>query len=365
MARKSRVQQMLEEGVREGVCPGAVVAAGLEGDIVLSAFAGLRSTEPPGIEVDKGTIFDLGSLTKPLVTTLAVMRLVELGIIDLDKRIAEIFPGGIPGDKADITPRLLLCHAAGFEPWRDYYRRLEAVEQDERKARCRSWILEEPLSYAPGGGSVYSDLGFILLEWVVEESVGLEMGDYVEEGFFRPLGMNRTFLCRTARSPRFEKEVFAATERCSWRGRVLQGEVHDENAFAMGGYSGHAGLFGTAEEVFVLARLLRDLLSGERDDLFRPETVRTFFQRQSQISGCSRALGWDMPSGEDPAAGRYFSHNSVGHLGFPGTSLWMDLEKDVQVVLLTNRVHPTRGNRMIREFRPRIHDCIMEELGKA
>ena len=208
---------------------------------------------------------------------------------------------------------------------------------------------------------IYSDLGFMLLEWVVEEAFGLDMGDYAESVFFEPLGMKRTFLYRRDETSRFPSEAFAATEKCPWRGRTIQGEVHDENAYAMGGYSGHAGLFSTAGEVYFLARLLMDHALSLRSDLFEPATVRLFFERQSLIPGCGRALGWDMPAAVGSAAGRYFSPRSVGHLGFPGTSLWMDLEKDVQVVFLTNRVHPTRENRAIREFRPRIHDRIMQE----
>ncbi|MFO7784483.1 MAG: serine hydrolase domain-containing protein [Thermodesulfobacteriota bacterium] len=365
MSGKDRIREELEAGVLEGVYPGALLVAGLGGEIVFSAHAGRRSLEPPGYEVDGETIFDLGSLTKPLVTTLAMMRLVDQGYLDLDRPIAEILPGSLPDDKADITSRLLLCHAAGFPDWRGYYRRLEGVDPEKRKARCRTWVLEEPPVYGPGKGSIYTDLGFMLLEWVVEEAAGVEMGEYVESLFFGPLGLERTFLFRTARPSGFEKEMFAATERCPWRGRILQGEVHDENAFALGGYSGHAGLFGTAGEVFTLACLLRDHVLGNRNDLFRSETVRVFFQGQKDIPGCGRALGWDMPSRKCSAAGRHFSKQSVGHLGFPGTSLWMDLENDVQVVLLTNRVHPTRENRLIQGFRPRIHDCIMEELGLA
>lgn len=365
MSGKDRIRRELEAGVLEGVYPGAVLVAGLKGEVVFSAHAGRRSLDPPGYEVDEDTIFDLGSLTKPLVTALAIMRLADQGRIDLDRPIAEILPGKHPHDKNDITSRLLLCHAAGFPDWRDYYRRLEGVEPEERKAICRSWILKESSAYSPGKGSIYSDLGFMILEWVLETVTGLDMGEYVESLFFEPLGLKRTFLFRTATASGFEKDMFAATERCTWRRRIIQGEVHDENAFALGGYSGHAGLFGTAGEVFAIACLLRDHVLDERNDLFRPGTVRAFFKRQSGIPGCDRALGWDMPSGEGSAAGRHFSKESVGHLGFPGTSLWMDLEKDVQVVLLTNRIHPTRENRLIQGFRPRIHDCIMEELGKG
>lgn len=365
VSAEDRIQRELDAGVREGVYPGASLVVGLGGEVVFSGVAGKRCIEPSGQDVDRETLFDLGSLTKPLATTLAVMRLVDLGRMDLDRPVAELLPVDPPPDKRAVTPRLLLCHAAGFPDWKDYYRRLEDVAPEERKARCRSWILQEDLVVAPGRGCVYSDLGFMLLEWLVERASGMGLGTYVESLFYEPLGLGRLFLFRRDRPLCYPKEAFAATEACLWRRRTLRGEVHDENAFALGGYSGHAGLFGTADDVWALARLLRDHVAGERFDLLEPETVRTFFQRQSGIPECGRALGWDTPSRNGSSAGVHFSPASVGHLGFPGTSLWMDLEQDVQVVLLTNRVHPSRGNRRIQAFRPRIHDCIFEELGLA
>ena len=154
------------------------------------------------------------------------------------------------------------------------------------------------------------------------------------------------------------------TEDCPWRERVIRGEVHDENAFALGGYSGHAGLFGTVDDVYHIVNMLRGHYRGGRRDFFRPETVRDFFRRQDLVPGCTWALGWDTPSEESSSAGNYFSRNSVGHLGFTGTSVWMDLDKDVIVILLTNRIHPTRNNERIKAFRPKLHDTVMEELGR-
>ncbi len=363
MVTMDGIQQELESGAREGVYPGAVLVVGCQGEIVFSGCAGRTSVEPPGRQVDEATLFDLGSLTKPLVTTLAMMRLVDLGRLELDRPLGEILPGAVSPDKRHLTSRLLLCHAAGFPDWRDYYRRLEGVAPEERKPLCRAWILEDPLAYVPGEACVYSDLGFMLLEWVVEQAAGMDMGDYVESLFYQPLGLERLLLFRREQAPRFSKGDFAATEHCPWRKRTMQGEVHDENAFALGGFSGHAGLFGTAEQVWALACLLQDHAAGKRFDLLRPETVQDFFRRQEVVPGCSRALGWDTPSAKGSSAGNRFSTATVGHLGFPGTSLWMDLEQNVQIVLLTNRVHPSRKNRLIQDFRPRIHNRVMEELG--
>jgi CubicO group peptidase (beta-lactamase class C family) len=166
-------------------------------------------------------------------------------------------------------------------------------------------------------------------------------------------------------SKRFEKAQFAATEDCPWRKKILRGEVQDENAFAMGGYSGHAGLFGTAGDVYGIADMLRAHFRGERQDYFKPQTVRRFFTPQEIVDNSTWALGWDMPSLENSSSGNHFSRNSFGHLGFTGTSIWMDLDQDVIVVFLTNRVHPSRDNEKIKAFRPRLHDVIMEELGNA
>jgi CubicO group peptidase (beta-lactamase class C family) len=159
------------------------------------------------------------------------------------------------------------------------------------------------------------------------------------------------------------KEEFAATEDCPWRKRVLQGEVHDDNAWSLGGYSGHAGLFGTAEEVYGIANMLRQHSLGKRKDFFKPETVREFFRRQDVVPGSDWALGWDTRALEGSSAGKYFSRDSVGHTGFTGTSLWMDFEKDVIAILLTNRVHPKRDNDKIKQFRPVFHEAVMGALG--
>jgi serine-type D-Ala-D-Ala carboxypeptidase len=272
----------------------------------------------------------------------------------------------------------------------------------DRKRLLREWIIKEPFAYEPGRGNVYSDLGFMLLEWVIEEQTGLNLPQYAHEHFYGLLGLKRTFFWGTREKtnpPRppftkggsigegremdsrlskvphavhgnealgmsYPKEAFAATEDCPWRKRVLLGEVHDDNAWALGGYSGHAGLFSTAEEVYVIANMLREHHFGTRADFFKPETVREFFRRQDVVPGSDWALGWDTRALEGSSAGKYFSRDSVGHTGFTGTSVWMDFEKDVIAILLTNRVHPTRNNDKMKAFRPVFHEAVMEEVGK-
>ncbi len=357
------IASILEAGVGEGVFPGAVLLFAKEGQILFHECCGHLSLIPRRIRMKRNTIFDLASLTKPLCTTLAIMKLVDEGKIHLDHSLSHLIPTNLTADKRDLTPRLLLSHCAGFADWKPYYLELVERKAEERKKALRERILKEPLTYDPGKGCIYSDLGFMILEWIIEEISGMAMHPFVQHHFYQPLSLKSTFLCREAPGQPFKKGIFAATEACPWRKKVIQGEVHDENAWALGGYSGHAGLFGTAEEVYRVVNLLRQHVLEERDDYLKPETVRAFFTRQDMVKESTWCLGWDTPSQENSSAGEYFSHNSVGHTGFTGTSVWMDLDQDVVVVLLTNRVHPTRNNDKIRAFRPRLHDLIMEELG--
>jgi serine-type D-Ala-D-Ala carboxypeptidase len=358
------VKALLVEGVREAVYPGAIVLVSSRRDIVFFEAVGRRVTTPWEAPMLRDTVFDLASLTKPLATTMALMKLVDEGTINLDEPIQRILGGSLPPDKCAVTCRLLLCHAAGFPDWQPFYLDLEALPLALRETQLRRWLLERPLACRPGTDTIYSDLGFMMLKWVVERASGAGVVDYLESHLYGPLGLEQTFLnINAAFDLELGKAHFAATEDCPWRRMVMLGQVHDENAYALGGYSGHAGLFSNAEEIRVLADLLMQHFRGEREDFFRPESVRAFFRRQNLTKRSTWALGWDTPSEEGSSAGRYFSPHSVGHLGFTGTSIWMDLEKDVIVIFLTNRIHPTRKNEKIRAFRPRLHDRVMEALG--
>jgi len=363
--RISRVEALLEKGRQEGVFPGAVLLVAQGGFRRIFLAVGKRALFPRPLPMEKETLFDLASLTKPLATTLAVMKLVDAGAIELDQPIQAILPHAVPEDKRGITPRLLLSHSAGLVDWAPFYLDLEGVAPKERKAVLRESLLELPLAHAPGIGALYSDLGFMLLEWAVEIAARMPLPRFLEQVFYGPLQLNDTGFFAGDLPPRCHADRFAATEDCPWRKRIIQGSVHDDNACALGGYSGHAGLFGTAAEVYVLADLLREHWLGERNDFLKPETVRTFFKRQDRVKGSTWALGWDTPSRVNSSAGSYFSETSVGHLGFTGTSLWMDLEQDVIIVFLSNRVHPTRKNDKIKAFRPVLHDHVMQALGLA
>jgi CubicO group peptidase (beta-lactamase class C family) len=359
-AREKGIKKLLEKGVTQGVYPGAVLLVAHNGRIIFLQAVGHLSLIPKPVPMRTDTIFDLASLTKPLATTLAMMKMVGEGTIDLDQPLSELITSSPLMDIKDLTPRLLLSHAAGLKDWEPFYLDLIKQSPDKRKGMLREALVNSPLQYRPGKGCLYSDLGFMILDWIIEETTGITLPEFLDNFFFNSLSLKTTFFSKTACPEHLSEDRFAATEACPWRNDIVQGYVHDENAYALGGYSGHAGLFGVAEEVYLLIGLLRAHFLGEQDDYLNPGIVRTFFTKQDLVDGSTRALGWDTPSSEDSSSGKYFSPHSVGHLGFTGTSLWMDLEQDVIVIFLTNRIHPSRNNEKIKAFRPKIHDLIME-----
>lgn len=389
-----RIREVIDGGIREGVFPGAVLLVARRGRVVFFESFGNRILVPRAAPMKRQTIFDLASLTKVFATTLAMMKLVDSGRVGLDQHLSELIPGADLAEKRVLTPRLLLTHSSGLPAHKPFFTDLVEYPPDRRKQVLRDWIVREPDAYERGKGSVYSDLGFMLLEWVIEARTGTTLKEFTEESFYEPLGLKRTFFraenlpsSHSNTSPpslKGEKSFvsphpaggkkekgkttgalqFAATQYCPWRKRLLLGEVDDENAFALGGHSGHAGLFSTAEDVWTLSDMLRGHYLAIRSDFLRPETVREFFRRQDIVEGSDWALGWDTRALKGSSAGKFFSRDSVGHTGFTGTSVWMDLVKDVTAIFLTNRVHPTRDNtEKFKDFRPRVHNAIMEDLG--
>lgn len=370
-----RIDQEMRAAVERNVFPGAVLLV-RDGERVfyLRAF-GDRQTEPQRKPMQEGTIFDLSSLTKPLATGLAFMLLVRDGKVHPDDRVTRFFHNfGVYG-KTHVTMRHLLCHSSGLAGWRPYYKEILQIERRGEKvnfvgsAAAKEYVYQQICRERPEGPAgvraVYSDLGFMLLGALVEMVTGSTLDRFCQERIYRPLGLRAmSFIdLSMVRARRIQPvtEMIAATERCPWRKRVLCGEVHDDNASAMGGVAGHAGLFGAARDVDTLLCRLKACWAGA-DDFIPAPLLRQFWTRDTTIPGSTWALGWDTPSPQHSAAGTLFSPQTVGHLGFTGTSMWMDLERDRHVVLLTNRVHPSRDNNAIKEFRPIIHDMINQAL---
>ncbi|MGH8059924.1 MAG: serine hydrolase domain-containing protein [Candidatus Entotheonellia bacterium] len=355
------VSRLLARGLAEGSFPGAVLLVGYKGQLVFEEAVGDATQRPVPRPMTLDTVFDLASLTKPIATTTALMLLVDTGKVGLDTPILTYFRACSLTDQNTSRVRQLLSHCTGLPAWRPYYRTIDpSLPQHHRKTRVYQEVHAEPLSALPGTTVCYSDLGFILLGELVETIVGTALDEFCRQAIFHPLGLTGMRFFDLAR-PRPLDLPFASTEDCPWRKHVLHGEVHDENAWIMGGVAGHAGLFATGREVW---RFAEGLLGGLRGHpwLVSMATLRAFGQRQSMPKESTWALGWDTPSQGRSASGQYFSSGAIGHLGFTGTSLWIDPQKDVSVVFLTNRIHPSRQREGIRTFRPVIHDAVMQAL---
>lgn len=371
----SAVDGVLEEAVRDGTFPGAVVLVRQDGEVVYRKAHGYRSLEPERTPLNEDTVFDLASLTKPLATTVALMRFVAEKKIRLDDRISRFFPNFGTCGKTATTIRQLLSHSSGLPAWRPYCEELRAKKQKvtrlvtlgSQSARdfIYAQIQREKAEYEPGADALYSDLGFMLLGALIEDMSGTSLDQYCWNKIYRPLGLQAIGFINleTLRQKKYETatEMIAPTERCPWRGRILCGEVHDDNAYAMGGVAGHAGLFAPIDEVDRLVSTLVECHAGAHP--FLPaDVVRDFWTVNTAVPASTWACGWDTPSPQGSSAGEFFSSRSVGHLGFTGTSVWIDLERNIHIIMLSNRVHPRRENEKITAFRPILHNAVMKTL---
>lgn len=333
------LQQVLSQAEQEGAFPRAVLLAGTKGrDAATECGDGAR-------------LFDLASLTKVLATTAAAMILYERGKFDLDAPVVSVVPEFAAGDdrKKRVTMRMLLAHSSGLPAHEKFY--LRCKSRDELLAA----VYATPLEAEPMSRAVYSDIGFILLGEAIERIAEETLDKFCRRKIFEPLGMSSTMF----NPPESLRSSIVPTADDTWfRHRVIQGEVHDDNAYVMGGVAGHAGLFSTADDVMKFAQCM--LRGGS--PIFKPETVALFTTRESSPVGTTRTLGWDTPS-QPSQSGKYLSSRAYGHLGYTGTSLWIDPEKDLAIVLLTNRTWPDNKNEAIKQWRPRIHDAVVEELG--
>ena len=355
----------LRQSVACGDVPGVVVCVAYRDEIVWHEAYGAASWVPERRAMRLETLFDIASLTKVMATTPLLLGAHRDGVLQLDDPLRRFYPS-ISADAGAVTVRQLLSHSGGFADWLPLYAKLgNDGTGRQRRRRAAALILQEPLTYPPGHASVYSDLGFIVLGDILERCYAQPLDVLFEQRVAGPLGLSAVSY-RPLDAPEAGGQPldFAATERCEWRGRVLSGEVHDANAWAMGGVAAHAGLFATAIAVWEFAHAMLEAAAGHRDWL-PPELLRQSWQRQPAPPDTTRALGWDTPTPRRSSAGSFFSTNAVGHLGFTGCSLWIDLERQVSVALCTNRVHPSRRADAISRLRPRVHDLVMHALGVA
>ena len=341
--------EVVQRGVDEGAFPAGVVEVGRRGGALWRQAFGTLDTDSDSAPTEENTVFDLASLTKVLATTSLTMRLVERGALALNHPIRKWIREWRGTDREDVTLRALLTHSSGLTAWLPFFRD-HTGRQEYQHA-----ISSLPLEYRPDTQSIYSDLGFILLGFILEDAGGRSFQSYTTE-FLASL----TSAPLMFNPPAALRPTIAPTENDAWRGRRLVGEVHDENCWALGGAAGHAGLFGTAEAVGDIARAILGALVDGDARLASADTVRLFVTRYSAATG-SRALGWDtmLPTS---SCGTKMSPAAFGHTGFTGTSLWIDPVRDLYVVFLTNRVNPSRENTAIQQIRPALHDSVLTAL---
>jgi CubicO group peptidase (beta-lactamase class C family) len=373
IARKlARVDRELDRAIDAAEIPGAVVLARVHrgGEwLEHASVRGLAVARPERIPMARETVFDLASLTKVIATTTAVMLLAADGLLALDDPVAKVLPAFAERDKERVTLRHLLTHSSGLRPWRGYHDVL--LERERRKGErwigtraARDFVVDSicrsALVHPPGSAAVYGDLDFIVLGAVVEAVAGRALDVYCAERIFAPIGLASTGFVRLGGGaiPDAFRRRCAATENCPWRGRILWGEVHDPNASVMGGVAGHAGLFAPADDVLRFGQAVLDTWHG-RSEAFPRAWLQQFTERQGLPEASDWALGWDTPTPGASSSGRFFSRRSVGHLGFTGTSLWIDLEAEAVVVMLTNRIHLV-AKRSRFDLRPRVHDLVRE-----
>ncbi|HVW78812.1 MAG TPA: serine hydrolase domain-containing protein [Alloacidobacterium sp.] len=357
-SRFSAARAVLEQAVMEHAFPGAAYGVLLDGNIVLLDSIGNFTYESDSAAVTPETIYDLASVTKVFATTSAAMLLFDRSILDLDTPVGEILPGFVVGnehaaERAHVTMRMLLAHASGLPA----YARL--FEQHSSANALLRACLQMPLEAPPGTRADYSDLGFILLGKALEVLSGDHLARFCHREIFTPLGLSNTYF---GPPPSLRTQIPPTVNDIEFRKRIIQGEVHDENASVLGGCSGHAGLFSNVPDVLTFADcILAGGLTRTGYQLFQPSTVRLFATRQTEPDGTSRALGWDTPT-EPSSSGKFFGPSSIGHLGYTGTSLWIDPGRKLAVVLLTNRTWPDRASKLIQQARPAFHDAISAEL---
>ncbi|WP_109484605.1 serine hydrolase domain-containing protein [Occallatibacter savannae] len=352
----AKVYRVLQDAIDARAFPGCAFGAMAGGRMVLSDALGSFTYEPDAPAVEPETVFDVASVTKVVATTAIAMTLFERGELQLDMPVGELLPGFVIGRANSelarrVTLRNLLAHNSGLPGYVEFFRK-ELTASGLFRA-----CLALPIEAAPGERFEYSDPGFILLGKALEILNRESLSAAARKEIFEPLGMKAS--CYRPARPRWERIPPTEIDE-TFRRRRIQGEVQDENAWVLDGVAGHAGVFSNVPDLLRFAGGILDSYHGS-SGIFKRETIELFSQRQTP-AGSSQALGWDTPSPSGSSAGRFFSSKSIGHLGYSGCSLWIDLEAQVAAVLLTNRTWPDRKSQAIKQVRPAFHDALRESL---
>jgi beta-N-acetylhexosaminidase len=352
------VDKVIQTAIKDSAFPGAVLLISKDGNTIYQKAYGHYTYNNNSSSMKINTIFDLASVSKVVSTTTCAMICYDRGLFKLDDKVFKYIPSFAQNGKQNVTIRNLLVHNSGLRPDIKSYKAYENSPHPEQD--ILNEIYSDTLIYPTGKMMVYSDLGMITMAKIVEKITGKTLDKFASEEVFKPLGMKHTMY----NPPASIKDSIAPTETDNYfRNRQLQGEVHDETSFLMGGVAGHAGLFSNVRDLAKFLMMLLNKGSSNGKQIIKPETVELFTKKQSELS--SRALGWDTKSVTGySSAGKYFDPLSYGHTGFTGTSIWIDPTRNLFVIFLTNRVYPTRNNVEILEVRPLVHNAIIESLEK-
>jgi CubicO group peptidase (beta-lactamase class C family) len=370
------VSRILTTATADGAFGGAVLVVGKKGKVLYSECVGVRSStldkEHPPLPTSLQCVFDIGALTGSIATTTLLMKLVEIGKLRLEDRIAQYIQGfGVFG-KSLVTVGEVLCHISGLPHWHPYYEELIKENAGARMGiltsrGARDYIVNainrSQLKNPPGTKQGYSDLGFLLLGNLVEVLTALPLDRALSKFITTPLGLSSTSFIDLQMVKRrglsANTDVVVPTEECPWRKRLLWGEVHDDNAWAMGGVAGHSGVFSSAPDLHILATTLIESYHG-RSPFLNASVVKRFWRGPEDLENSVWRYGWEAPSKENGLAEVGFSPAAVGQHGFTGCSLWIDPQKELDIVLLTNRVHPTRTNKRLQAIRPELFGAILQ-----
>lgn len=346
-----RIDYVIQKAIDDKAFPGAVVLVWKDGRVIYENAFGNYTYDKGSEKVYPFTLYDLASLTKVVATTTAAMICYDRKLFSLEDKVVKYIPEFGANRKENITIKNLLLHNSGLPAWKKFYGR-GLTSEDVIKE-----IYSSELEYETNTKTLYSDLGFITLGKIIEKVTSKSLAIFYVEEISKPLGQTSTVFC----PPDIWKDLCAPTEKDDyWRMKTLQGEVHDETSAMLGGVAGHAGLFSTAEDISKLMAVLMNKGKLGDKEFIKQSTVELFTKRVSNES--TRALGWDTKSDSGSSAGKYFSKKSFGHTGYTGTSIWADPERNLFVIFLTNRVHPTRENTKILKVRPQLHNTIIQSL---